>query len=88
MRPRRRSGVCGPPLNLIVRCPNLPSKVFIVGVGLLLVGLGINGVRTGTVLGRIGSVQRAGNPVWFWLRVALYLGSGVLALCVAWLRDV
>ena len=61
----------------------MPSKVFIVGVGLLLVGLGLNGVRTGTVLGCIGSVQRAGNPVWFWLRVALYLGLGVLASCVA-----
>lgn len=68
------------PLSFTVRRLNLPSKVFIVGVGLLLVGLGINGVRTGAVLGRIGSVQRAGNPVWFWLRVALYLGLGVVAL--------
>jgi len=65
----------------------VPSTAFIVVVGLLLIGLGINGVRTGTVLGRIGSVQRATNPVWFWFRVALYLVLGVLALCDAWLRD-
>ena len=53
----------------------------------LLIGLGINGLRTGTVLGRIGSVQRATNPVWFWFRVTLYVGLGVLALCDAWRRD-
>ena len=65
----------------------VPSTAFIVIVGLLLIGLGINGLRTGTVLGRIGSVQRATNPVWFWFRVTLYLGLGVLALCDAWRRD-
>jgi hypothetical protein len=65
----------------------VPNRVFIVVVGLLLIGLSANGVRTGSVLGRIGSVQRAGNPVWFWFRVALYWSLGVLALCYAWLRD-
>jgi hypothetical protein len=65
----------------------VPNTVFIVVVGLLLIGLSANGVRTGSVLGRIGSVQRAGNPVWFWFRVALYWSVGVLALCYAWLRD-
>jgi len=55
-------------------------------VGLLLIGLSVNGMRTGSVLGRIGSVQRVGNPVWFWFRVALYLSLGVLALCYAWRR--
>jgi len=53
-------------------------------VGLLLIGLGVNGVRTGSVLGRIGSVERANNPAWFWFRVALYLGLGTLALCYVW----
>jgi len=66
---------------------NMPNRVFVVAVGLLLIGLSINGVRTGSVLGRIGRVQRAGNPVWFWFRVALYLILGILALCYAWLRD-
>lgn len=65
----------------------MPRTAFIVVVGLLLIGLGINGLRTGTVPGRIGSGQRAGNPVWFWVRVALYVGLGALALCDAWLRD-
>jgi len=65
----------------------MPNRVFVVAVGLLLIGLSINGVRTGSVLGRIGSVQRAGNPVWFWFRVVLYLILGILALCYAWLRD-
>ena len=65
----------------------MPSRVFVSVVGLLLIGLSINGVRTGSVLGRIGSVQRAGNPLWFWFRVVLYLGLGVLALCYSWLRD-
>jgi len=65
----------------------VPNRVFVVVVGLLLIGLSVNGVRTGSVLGRIGSVQLAGNPVWFWFRVALYWSLGVLALCYAWLRD-
>ena len=65
----------------------MPSRIFVAAVGLLLIGLGINGVRTGSVVGRIGSVQRADNPLWFWLRVALYLGLGVLALCYAWPRQ-
>ena len=65
----------------------MPNRVFIVVVGLLLIGLSANGVHTGSVLGRIGSVQRAGNPVWFWFRVALYWSLGVPALCYAWLRD-
>jgi hypothetical protein len=64
----------------------LPNKFFIVAVGLLLIGLGINGVRTGAVLGRFGNVLRAGNPLWFWFRVGLYLGLGVLSLCIAWLQ--
>jgi len=51
---------------------------------LLLIGLGLNGVRTGSVLGRIGSVERANNPAWFWFRVALFLGLGTLALCYVW----
>src|SRR5437588_638221 len=36
------------------------------------------------VLGRIGSVERANKPAWFWFRVALYLGLGTLALCYVW----
>jgi len=62
------------------------NRVFVGAVGLLLIGLGLNGVRTGRVLGRLGSVQRANNPTWFWFRVALYVGLGVLSLCYAW-RD-
>ena len=62
----------------------MPSKVFVAVVGLLLIGLGLNGVRTGSVLGRIGSVERANNPAWFWFRVALFLGLGTLALCYVW----
>jgi hypothetical protein len=56
-------------------------------VGLLLIALGINGVRTGAVLGRLGRVQRETNPMWFWFRVVLYLSLGLLALGQAWLRD-
>jgi hypothetical protein len=65
----------------------VPNRVLVAAVGLLLIGLGINGVRTGVVLGRIGRVQRETNPMWFWFRVALYFGLGFLALCEAWLRD-
>jgi hypothetical protein len=64
----------------------VPNRVFVGVVGLLLIGLGVNGVRTGSVLGRIGRVRRADNPLWFWFRVALYVGLGVLSLCYAW-RD-
>jgi hypothetical protein len=64
----------------------VPNRVFVGVVGLLLIGLGVNGVRTGSVLGRIDSVRRADNPLWFWFRVALYVGLGVLSLCYAW-RD-
>jgi len=62
----------------------VPSKVLVTVVGLLLIGLGVNGIRTGSVLGRIGSVERANKPAWFWFRVALYLGLGTLALCYVW----
>jgi predicted membrane channel-forming protein YqfA (hemolysin III family) len=65
----------------------VPNKIFVAGVGLLLVGLGVNGVRTGVVTGRIGTVQRDSNPAWFWFRVVLYVALGVLALCYAWVRD-
>jgi hypothetical protein len=61
----------------------VPNRIFVAAVGLLLIGMGINGVRTGSVSGRIASVQRADNPLWFWLRVALYIVLGVLALCYA-----
>jgi hypothetical protein len=44
-------------------------------------------VRTGSVVGRIGNVIRAENPAWFWFRVVLYEGLGMLGLCYAWLRD-
>jgi hypothetical protein len=66
----------------------VPNKIFVAGVGLLLAGLGVNGIRTGVVVGRIGSVPRASNPTWFWFRVTLYIGLGVLALCYASMRDV
>jgi hypothetical protein len=65
----------------------MPNKIFVAGVGLLLVGLGVNGVRTGVVAGRIGNVQRDSNPAWFWFRVLLYVALGVLALGYAWMRD-
>ncbi|TLZ20964.1 MAG: hypothetical protein E6K34_06285 [Gammaproteobacteria bacterium] len=65
----------------------MPNKFLVVAVGLLMIGMGIYGIRTGTVAGRIGSVERAENPMWFWFRVVLYLGLGVLALCYAWQRD-
>jgi hypothetical protein len=87
VRRRRWAGGVVRPLNFTVRRLNVPNRVFVVLVGLLLIGLSVNGVRTGNVLGRIGSVQRAGNPVWFWFRVALYLSLGVLALCYAWPGD-
>jgi hypothetical protein len=53
----------------------------------VLLGLGINGVRTGLVVGRIGNVIRAENPVWFWFRVVLYEVLGMLGLYYVWLRD-
>jgi hypothetical protein len=65
----------------------MPSRTFVVAVSLLLIGLGINGVRTGSVVGRIGNVMRAENPAWFWFRVVLYEVLGMLGLCYVWLRD-
>jgi hypothetical protein len=62
----------------------VPNKILVAGVGLLLIGLGVNGVRTGVVVGRIGSVQRQNNPAWFWFRVVLYVTLGILALCYVW----
>jgi hypothetical protein len=62
----------------------VPNRLLVVAVGLLLIGTGVNGVRTGRVLGRIGSVQRADNALRFWVRVTLYAGLGVLCLCYAW----
>jgi len=62
----------------------MPNRVFVGFVGLLLIGLGLNGVRTGSAVGRIGSVQRQENPAWFWFRVVFYGVLGVLALCYAW----
>jgi hypothetical protein len=67
--------------------PIVPNRIFVAGVGLLLVGLAVNGVRTGVVAGRIGRVQRDSNPAWFWFRVTLYLGLGVIALFYAWMRE-
>jgi hypothetical protein len=65
----------------------MPSRTFVVAVSLLLIGLGINGVRTGSVVGRIGNVMRAENPAWFWFRVVLYEVLGMLGLCYVWLRE-
>ncbi len=64
-----------------------PNKLFVVAVGLLLIGLGFHGIRTGRVAGRIGSSERADNPTWLWFRVVFYIGLGVLALCYAWRRE-
>ena len=66
----------------------VPSRLFVATVGLLLVGLGLNGIRTGVVIGRIGSVARSANSAWFWLRETLYLSLGVLALCYSSLRGI
>jgi hypothetical protein len=65
----------------------MPSRSFVAAVSLLLIGLGINGMRTGLVVGRIGSVVRAENPTWFWFRVVLYEVLGILGLCYVWLRE-
>jgi hypothetical protein len=65
----------------------MPNRTFVVAVSLLLIGLGINGVRTGSVVGRIGNVMRAEHPAWFWFRVVLYEVLGMLGLCYVWLRD-
>jgi hypothetical protein len=65
----------------------MPSRSFVVAVSLLLIGLGLNGVRTGSVVGRIGNVVRADNPAWFWCRVVLYEVLGMLGLCYVWLRS-
>jgi hypothetical protein len=37
------------------------------------------------MLGRIGSVRRADNPLWFWFRVVTLCGFGnsFIVLCVA-----
>jgi hypothetical protein len=64
----------------------VPNRILVVAVSLLLVGLGINGVRTGLVVGRIGNVMREENPAWFWFRVVLYEVLGLLGLCYVWLR--
>jgi hypothetical protein len=65
----------------------MPSRGLVVAMSLLLIGLGINGVRTGLVVGRIGNVIREENPSWFWFRVVLYEVLGMLGLCYVWLRD-
>jgi hypothetical protein len=65
----------------------MPSRTFVAAVSLLLIGLGISGVRTGSVVGRIGKVMRAENPAWFWFRVGLYEVVGMLGLCYVWLRE-
>jgi hypothetical protein len=65
----------------------MPSRILVVAVSLLLIGLGIDGVRTGLVVGRIGNVIRAENPAWFWFRVVLYEVLGMLGLYYVWLRD-
>jgi hypothetical protein len=64
----------------------MPNRSFVVAVSLLLIGLGINGVRTGLVVGRIGNVIREENSAWFWFRVVLYEVLGMLGLCYVWLR--
>ena len=50
---------------------------------MVLIGLGLNAIRTGSAPGRIGMVRRAESPLGFWIRLALYLGLGILALCYA-----
>jgi hypothetical protein len=62
----------------------VPNRIFVGVVGLLLLGMGLYGVATGRVPGRLVSVQRRDNAPWFWIRVLLYVGLGVLALCFAW----
>jgi hypothetical protein len=65
----------------------MPGRSIVVAVSLTPIGLGINGVRTGLVVGRIGDVMRAENPTWFWFRVVLYGVLGMLGLYYLWLRD-
>ncbi len=64
----------------------MTHRILAVLVSLLLIGMALNGVRTGRVPGRIGMVQRAGNPLGFWFRVVFYAALGVLGLCDAFLR--
>jgi len=64
----------------------VPNRILVVAVGLLLIGLGAHGLRAGRVLGRTGTVARTEQPLWFWFRVVLYLGLGILCLLVAWTR--
>lgn len=64
----------------------MPNRVFVGLVGLLLIGLGVNAVRTGSIAGRIGSVQGQESPAWFWLQAVLYAVLGMFCLDYAW-RD-
>ena len=59
------------------------NRLFVGAVGLLLVGLAIAGLRSGTLQGRSGLVRRADQPGRFWPRVATYLVVGLLALAFA-----
>lgn len=61
----------------------MPNRLFAACVGLLLVGLGVAGLRAGAVLGRSGVVRRREQPAWFWLRIATYLVVGLLACAYA-----
>lgn len=49
-------------------------------LGLCFIGLGIAGLLTGKALGRWHIFVREGDPVLYWLTVAIWLGAGTCCL--------
>lgn len=43
-------------------------------------------IRTGEALERIGLIERADDPVWFWISITLYgaIGSSIVLAGLAW----
>ncbi|HYL69769.1 MAG TPA: hypothetical protein VEY89_00520 [Candidatus Dormibacteraeota bacterium] len=62
----------------------MPNRFWVVGVALLLIGMGIYGLRTGVAPARFGRVARDESPALFWFLTALYFGLGavLLGLCL------
>ena len=89
MGPRPLSGVVVRPLNFTVRrAPMGADRVIGLLIGLIMIGLGVNGVFLGKVLTRRGRGRRPTyffrdkEPAWFWITVCLWIGVGSFVAAV------